>query len=83
MASSTPAEQQPCGIRAFLQAPVSANDRVQEHGQHEPRMKVSAPPYRPVKDFQEREGRRWQLPRDFLAWHTLIAEEGNIWEGID
>jgi hypothetical protein len=43
-------------------------------------MKVLMRRYSHLKVPQEREGRGWQVPRDVLTWHILIAEEGRIWE---
>jgi hypothetical protein len=39
--------------------------------------------YTLVKAPQERDGQGWQLPRDVLAWHTLVAKEGCTWDVID
>jgi hypothetical protein len=39
--------------------------------------------YSLVKAPQKREGQGWQLRRDVLTWHTLVAEEGCTWDVID
>jgi hypothetical protein len=39
--------------------------------------------YSHLKVSQEREGRGWQLLRDVLGWHTLVAEEGCMWDISD
>ena len=46
-------------------------------------MKVFMSRYSHRKVPQGREGRGWQVPRDVLTWHILIAEEEGIWEVID
>ena len=70
-------------IWAFFKALDKSKDSTRGPGQCESGMKLLMRRYKHVQNPGEREGLSWQLPRDILAWLTLVAEEGCVWDVID